>query len=878
MVFTAGAGAAIGLKLIAVGVASIAAARQAKSLEQTGALQRTTPSADPNALGAFIFGTTAVPMNLIYEEVTGSSPDRVLHDIYAHAWHRIQSYESMTVATEAGPETVSFSGNAATGAYSNLLWWFRANGTQSAALSGTPFDSNSWPSTAHFTGVAHSALVWNMDDDNFKAKFSSVPTKIEIVVKGAWLYDPRLDPTYGSGSQDFDTPSTWSFNDGNAALVLLRALIGEYSGSDLVWGRGADEADIDMASFITAANVADESIDGDIRYRLGGMWLLSGSFEEFVLQWQQETGGVLSKSGGRYTVWLPNDDLTPATTITEADILGDGKIQTAITGLDSLYNTARGRYIDATAGYVGQPYPEVTEDSAVTEDGGKRVMPPDFSWVQSEAIAQRVARYKVRRSRYQRVWTIQMGWKGQSPSYAVFSVHNLNTKDTNYSNQLVRVIDRRMSFTGVTILTLQEEASAIYNDTDDLGDSLAGNNVTSKTSIFGTLPASQSPLIPWTPVLTNVTRVGNRFTKTGGTNGVWDSAFSSQESYPACLVEATVALNTRAAISLNSDPTTDASYTSLDHALHQVDLTSYQVFENGSLVAVVGGTPVIGDRMSISYDGQSIQYFVNGVLLWTTQRLGAKLYADSSFYYSGASLSNVTFAPFTTQRAVLEELRDDFQYTTATDFARIWLDRRGTFPTDISFLTGLTDSPAGTALRVGNNSGDDEQWGALNRLMPYDGVSLYEVGCIVRKNSGSGVFYCGVEAVKADGITLLDITGAPSASNQHYFAASGVTPGSGWTTYRGFFKGRGTSSIGAQSNDSSAPGKCYNETAFVRPLFITNYNSAAGQMDIAAVWVRRLGGALNAKNTVNTPEIDGYATEEGGEVFDAGPISHSTVA
>ncbi len=476
--------------LLGTSLALLAGSKASKSLDATGALQRSTPSADPNALGCYVFGTTLVPMNLVYEEITGSSPDRVLHDVFAHCWHRIQSFQSLTVATETGPETVSFSGNAATGSYANLLWWFRATGTQVAALSGTPFDSNSWPSTAVFAGVTHSGFVWNIDDDNFKAKFSSVPTKLEVVVQGAWLYDPRLDPTYGSGSQDFDTPSSWSFNDGNAALVLLRALIGEYASGQLVWGRGAAESEIVMSSFITAANIADESIDGDIRYRLAGMHQLTGSFEEFVQQWESETGGKLSKSGGRYTVWLPNDDLTPITTITEDDIIqtdsGPAVDHAIAGGLEALYNTARGRYVDATNGYTGRPYPEVSESSAVTEDGGKRVLTQDFSWIQSEAIAQRVARYRVRRSRYQRVWTVALGWKGQSPNYAVFSVHTLNCLETNYQDQTVRVIERRMSYSGLTVLTLQEEASAIYNDTDTLGSSIPINTTASKSSVFGT--------------------------------------------------------------------------------------------------------------------------------------------------------------------------------------------------------------------------------------------------------------------------------------------------------------------------------------------------------------------------------------------------------
>lgn len=448
-------------------------------IDKTGANARGNTFSDPNALGIFAFGTTTVPCAIIYEEVTGAEPDRLVHDIFAHCWHRIQSYVSLSLGTNEGSEVISFSGTAATGDFTDLLWWFRADGTQSAALSGTHFDNNSWPSTAVFERVTHSALVWNVDDANFIARFGSIPSQVDVVLEAAWLYDPRLDTSAGgSGSQDLEDPSTWSFNNGNAALVLLRFLIGEYNdGGDLVWGRGAGYADIDLDSFAAMAAVADETVDGKPRFRLGGVWALNGSFDAFVQMWEAETGGKLSKAGGVYRCWLPHDDLTPLTTITEADILADSPIGCSIGSIDSLYNTARGRYIEPTQGYRAFPYPEVSEPSAITDDGGKRVLTQEFSWVQDVEIAQRIARIKVRRSRFQRTWSLTMGWKAQGPNYRPFTVHTLNIKETGGDPQLVRVVAREMAFDGRTKLIVQQEDASIYDDTVELGDPHASNTI-----------------------------------------------------------------------------------------------------------------------------------------------------------------------------------------------------------------------------------------------------------------------------------------------------------------------------------------------------------------------------------------------------------------
>lgn len=395
-----------------------------------------------------------------------------------------------------------------------------------------------------------------------------------------------------------------------------------------------------------------------------------------------------------------------------------------------------------------------------------------------------------------------------------------------------------------------------------------------------------SDSLGWTPVLVNTAKSGAAFTKVGG-SPAWDAAFSSKESFPACFVAATVVnASDHTMVGLNSDPTTDASYSSIDHALYHNATTDYEIYENGSGIAssLAGLTPAAGDQLRVTYDGQLVEYFINGARVWVTPRFGAKLFADSSLYESGSTLTGVSFGPLGNQRAVLDELRDDFQYVTAADFHRKWIDEFGG-STDLSFLTGLSDSAAGTALRSGNNSGNDELVKSLAQLMAYDGVSLYEAGIVVRRNSGSGLLYFGLEGVAADGVTLINTVGANSVLAQHYIGAAGVAPGAGWTTYRGFARGWNSTTGAGNNNDSSAPAKMYTGVAFVRPQFFTNYNGVAGQMDIAAVWTRRLGGALNAKNTANTAEIDPNAATDyygqttfGSTVVSVGSPSDDTVS
>lgn len=208
-------------------------------------------------------------------------------------------------------------------------------------------------------------------------------------------------------------------------------------------------------------------------------------------------------------------------------------------------------------------------------------------------------------------------------------------------------------------------------------------------------------------------------------------------------------------------------------------------------------------------------------------------------YGTRSAASVITFPRF--RRTVTEEnVFDDFLYISADELHRRWTKRQGgVADADISLLTGLTDVAGGNAVRFGNNSGNDEWWGALTDvLLPYDPNSTYEVGLVVRRTSGSGLVYCGVEGVANDRATMVNTSGSDSYSGQHYVAAAGAAPGSSWTTYRGYLRGHGSTPT-SPSNDPSTPSVARTNVTFIRPMLLVNYTAQAGQMDVAALWLRR---------------------------------------
>jgi hypothetical protein len=446
------------------GLSVAATAFTKKQRISTGEVQaRTNISVDPQTLGKWIFGETAAGTDIVYAEKIADS--EIVHVIAAAA-HEIDSFGSLYI----NDELITLSGSAATGGWADALSVYRNLGTQTQSALSIP--SSGWPSTARGLGIAHYGLKWNFASDNGKTKLSGgIPTRITQVIRGAKVYDPRLDSTNGgSGSQRANDQSTWTWS-ANWALIVAHYLLGYKSNSKLIYGVGVAITDIDWVSVAAMADVCDTVIDGKAKYKIGGIFAISQDHESIIGQLESAVGGKVSNFGGKYYLWCPHNDLSSVGTLTDADIVADGGIQYTPSGaIENLFNTARGQYVEPSILYQLQPYPEVIESTAVTEDGRDRLLQQDFAMIQDVEIAQRVARELVRRSRFSGTLTVVVGPKGLLVK--PFDVITVNFRETNFTNELFRVVSMQYSIGGAVILELLEEDASIYDVTTPLGTSL----------------------------------------------------------------------------------------------------------------------------------------------------------------------------------------------------------------------------------------------------------------------------------------------------------------------------------------------------------------------------------------------------------------------
>jgi len=190
----------------------------------------------------------------------------------------------------------------------------------------------------------------------------------------------------------------------------------------------------------------------------------------------------------------------------------------------------------------------------------------------------------------------------------------------------------------------------------------------------------------------NCVTTGNVGTKVGG-SAAWDSDIYSADSYTGAAYASAVVVDIAHGVmfGLNSDPTTDSSYTSLDYAWYVSGDGHLSVYESGTSV-LSGLTPHAGDVLSVVYDGVRVSYFQNGALARVTNvASGLKLFLDSSFNEPGGSLKNIRFGPMSNLGNVVVGGRN-LALNSSVFTSAVW-----TYSSATPGATGQTDPVGGTA-------------------------------------------------------------------------------------------------------------------------------------------------------------------------------------
>ena len=117
-------------------------------------------------------------------------------------------------------------------------------------------------------------------------------------------------------------------------------------------------------------------------------------------------------------------------------------------------------------------------------------------------------------------------------------------------------------------------------------------------------------------------------------------------------------------------------------------------------------------------------------------------------------------------------------------------------------------------------------------LVPFDPTALYRVRLRIRQtvNEALAAIHAGIEGVGADGITLVNTTGANSRGGQHQILVSGTVPtvADGWLEYVAYVKGTAATGTALPPTTPSAPGKMHTNVRYIRPYYYTGWGGASG--------------------------------------------------
>ena len=421
---------------------------------------------DPQAHRKFVIGETAMNTDIRYYEPSGTDQEYFDY-IVAVGAHEVESIDQIYFDDELAWTTAGVQGR-----YVGYL----TVSTRTVGTSANTISINGgsiWGSSCRLTGCAYVYFRVKRTGKSKKAEsplVNGLPNRVTIKGKGAKLYDPRRDSTVtgGSGSERANDQTTWgggaSTNRDNPALQLLWFLLGYKINSKLSVGCGVPSARIDLASFITAANICDEAITlaaggTQPRYRTAGVGSDADNRMDIIQLFLTCMNGTLRDSNGRLSLQVMKNDLaTPVLEFDDNDILDDFTWNQT-NGLDKAINAVHGKYTDPSANSLYQPveYPTI---SIASMDGIERLQTLDLPWVEEGRRAQRIAKQVLQRAQYRGTFSATFNMKALGCE--VGDIVYISFEPLGWASKPFRILSQMISSSGQVPMTMIEENAAIY--------------------------------------------------------------------------------------------------------------------------------------------------------------------------------------------------------------------------------------------------------------------------------------------------------------------------------------------------------------------------------------------------------------------------------
>ena len=307
--------------------------------------------------------------------------------------------------------------------------------------------------------------------------------KITCVVEGNRVYDPRQDeysPYYdssiGSGHRSNGAWNELGYTS-NPALILLDYI------RDEKYGLGESISNIDLQSFVDAADVCDEDVNLDgggtqKRYTCDGVLDTSRSIRANIEDILSTMIGTLTLVGGKY-VLNAYEYRTPSLDINESHLIEPLTVVTKNSRRNT-YNAVKGMFSSSEDNYIPTDYPAQISTQYAQDDGETIYLDMSLPLTTDNIRAQRIARLTMLKSRLQTSVSMTLNLTGLKVQVG----DNIRLSNTRlgYSNKIFEVISFNLipdadKGLAVQIDAIENDVAAYTWNTSDEIDFTTGGTV-----------------------------------------------------------------------------------------------------------------------------------------------------------------------------------------------------------------------------------------------------------------------------------------------------------------------------------------------------------------------------------------------------------------
>lgn len=418
----------------------------------------------------FLVGTVGEAGKLEYRNAWGESngvPNAYLSDVHSFGDLPISALSGLYI--NGVRQTIAETGAVAQGYPVTLegdggtrhFWWKFFNGTQTVADSylvnkfGGDAD-RAWTSDMVGIGVPYliTTSLWN------ESLWTTFPTVLGEF-QGIKLYDPRFDSTAGgSGSQRWDTPSTWAFSDNNM-VIIYNIERGIYYNGAHVWGGKKTAAEMPYAAWAAAMNACDLAINlvgggTERQFRAGRRINLNERPGEVIRELLIGCNGRITHCADGTVYPLVGVPAEADGAFTDADVLATNALGTIpFPNLDEVVNGATATYREPLQAWEDkETAPYLRSDLEAQDDGRQQIEGLDLGTTFSGTQAQRIIKAVIEEGRRFRTHVVAL-----PPEYAQFrplQVLAWTSDRFDYSAKLFLITARTVEPFGNVILGLQE--------------------------------------------------------------------------------------------------------------------------------------------------------------------------------------------------------------------------------------------------------------------------------------------------------------------------------------------------------------------------------------------------------------------------------------